>query len=218
LKVGIIFPIKYSEWVSNLVHIRKSTVQIRLCIDFHALNRVNIKENFPLPNMEMILQQVVGSQMMSLLDSFSGYNKIKVKRSYKYKTSFITCWSKFSYECMPFGLSNAGGTFQRDMKIYFDNLIGKIIQIYLDDLIIYSKTRSDDFVHLNRVLMRCRKFSIFLNPSKSIFYVTEGNILGHIVSDLGISIDPERIVAILNLPAPTSKNEVQDFMGVIKFV
>jgi hypothetical protein len=80
LKVGIIFPIKYFEWVSNLVPIQKTTGQIQLCIDFRALNRASIKYHFPLSNMEMILQQVAGSQMMSLLDGFSSYNQIKVKR------------------------------------------------------------------------------------------------------------------------------------------
>jgi hypothetical protein len=83
---------------------------------------------------------------------------------------------------------------------------------------VYSKIRSDHFGHLRNVLMRCRKFGISLNPSKFIFSVTEGKLLGHIVSDSGTSIDPERIATILNLPAATSKKEVQDFMGVINFV
>ena len=89
--------------------------------------------------MEMILQQVAGSQMMSLLDGFSGYNQIKVKMIDRYKTTFTTSWGTFSYERMPFGLSNAGATFQRDMKIDFDDMIGKIIQDYLYDFTIYSK-------------------------------------------------------------------------------
>jgi hypothetical protein len=89
--------------------------------------------------MEMILQQVVGSQMMSLLDDFFGYNQIKLKRPDKYKTTFITCWGTFAYEHMPFGLYNVGSTFQRAMQIPFDGLISKIIQIYLDDLTMYSK-------------------------------------------------------------------------------
>jgi ribonuclease HI len=218
LKANIIFPVKYSDWVSNLVPVRKTTGQIRLCVDFRALNRASVKDHFPLPNMEMILQQVAGSQMMSLLDGFSGYNQIKVKRTDRYKTTFTTRWGTFSYEHMPFGLSNAGATFQRDMQIDFDDLIGKIIQVYLDDLTVYSKNRLDHFGHLRKVLMRCRKFGISLNPSKSIFGVTKGKLLGHIVSDSGISIDPERITAILNLPAPTSKKEVQAFMGIINFV
>jgi hypothetical protein len=127
LKGGIIFPVKYYEWVSNLVPVWKTIGQIKLCIDFRSLNRASIKYHFPLPNMEMVLQQVVGSQMMSLLDGFSSYNKIKEKRVDKYKTIFITHWGTVAYERMPFGLSNAGATFQRAMQIDFDNLIGKII-------------------------------------------------------------------------------------------
>jgi hypothetical protein len=168
--------------------------------------------------MEMILQQVGGSQMLYLLDGFSGYNQIKVKREDKYKTTFITRWGTFDYEHILFGLSNEGATFQISMQLDFDDLIGKIIQMYLDDLTIYSKIRSDHFGHLRKVLMQCRKFGFSLNPSKSIFGVTKGKILGHIVSHSRISIDLERIVAILNLPSPTSKKEVQDFMGVINFV
>jgi hypothetical protein len=139
LKAGIIFSVKYSEWVSNLVPVRKMTVQVRLCTDFCALNHANIKDQFPLPNMEMILQQFARSQMMSLLDGFFSYNQIKVKREDKYKTTFITRWGTFSYECMPFVLSNVGATFKIPMQIDFEDLIGKIIHIYLDDLIMYFK-------------------------------------------------------------------------------
>jgi hypothetical protein len=149
---------------------------------------------------------------------FFRYNQIKVRRNDRYKTTFTTCWGTFSYECVPFGLSNANSTFQRAMQIDFDNLIGKIIQVYLDDLTVYSKNRLDHFGHLRKVLMHCRKFGISLNPSKSIFDVTKGKLLGHIVSDSGIRIDPERIVSILNLHAPTSKKEVQAFMGIINCV
>ena len=109
-------------------------------MDFHALNRDSIKDHFPLPNMEMSLQQVAGSQMISLLDGFSGYNQIKVKREDKYKTTFITRWGTFAYECMAFSLSNAVATFQRVMQLAFDDIIDKTIQVYLDDLIVYSKT------------------------------------------------------------------------------
>jgi hypothetical protein len=153
LKAGMIFPIKYSEWVSNLAPVQKTTCQIKLCIYFRALNRASVKDHFPLPNMEMILQQVVGSKMMSLLDGFYDYNKIKVKRIDKYKTTFITRWGTFTYERVPFGLSNAGSTFQRAMQIDFDDLIGKIIQIYLNDLKMYSKNGSDHFDHLRKILM-----------------------------------------------------------------
>jgi hypothetical protein len=120
---------------------------------------------------------------------------------------------------MPFGLSNASVTFQRAMKIAFDDLIGTIIQAYLDDLIVYSKNWLDHFSHLRKVLMHCRKFGRFFKSFQVYFRCyMKGKILGHIVSDLGISIDPKRIITILNLPTATSKKKVQSFMGIINFV
>jgi hypothetical protein len=142
---------------------------------------------------------------MSLLDGFSGYNQIKFKRTDKYKSTFTTHWGTFSYECVHFGLSNASTTFQRAMQLAFDDIIDKIIQVYLDELIVYSKTLTNHFSHLRKVFMRCRKFNISLNPLKSIFSVTQGELLGHIFYDSRISIDLKKIVIILNLPAPTSK-------------
>jgi hypothetical protein len=139
LKARIIFPVKFSEWVSNLVLVQKTTGQIRLCIDFCALNRAIIKYHFPLPNMEMILQQVAGSQKMSLLDGFSSYNQIKVKRENKYKTTFISHWGTLTYECIPSRLSDESATFKRPVQVAYGDLIDVIIHIYLDDLILYSK-------------------------------------------------------------------------------
>jgi hypothetical protein len=136
LKVGIIFPIKYSERVSNLVPVRKSTDHIIFCIDFHAFNRAILKDHFPLPNMGMILQQVAGSRMMPLLDDFSSYNQIKIKGADRYKTTFITHWGTLTYERMPYVLSDASTTFKIPMQINFDDLIGKVIHIYLDDLMV----------------------------------------------------------------------------------
>jgi hypothetical protein len=171
LKAGIIFPVKYLEWVSNLVPIQKTTGQIRLCVEFCALNWASIKYHFPLPNMEMILQQVTGSQMISLIDGFSGYNQIKVKRADKYRTTFVTRCGTFSYECMPFVLSNAGVTSQRDMQIVFDDLIDKIIHIDLDDLIVYSKGRS--------YVSKFQK--LWLGPFKIAFFLGERS---YILKDL----------------------------------
>jgi len=155
---------------------------------------------------------------MALLDNFCCYNQIRVKRIDKYKTTFTTRWGTFSYERIPFVLFNAGATFHRDMQIDFDYLIGNIIQIYLDDLTVYFKNRSDLFYHLKQFFLQCWKFGLSLNPSKSIFGITQGQLLGHIVSNSGISIDPKRVNAILYLPTPTSKKEIQSSMGRINLV
>ena len=109
--VGIIVPLRYSEWVSNLVSVRKKTVEIRLCIDFRNLNRASLKDNYPLLKMDHILPKVVGSKRISLLDGFSGYNQVLVLPIDQPKTTFTTPWGTFMYVKMPFGLMNARATF-----------------------------------------------------------------------------------------------------------
>src|SRR5882757_4953852 len=119
---------------------------------------------------------------------------------------------------MPFGLINAGATFQRAMDIAFRGLIGKFVIIYLDDITVFSKNRADHLTHLRRVFERCRKYGISLNPKKSIFSVTEGKLLGFVVSKQGINIDPERTHAISQISMPHSKKTMQSFLGKINFV
>ena len=116
---GIIVPVRYLDWVSNVVSVRKKTGEIRLCIDFRNLNKASLKDNYPLPKMDHILQRVVGSKIISLLDGFSGYNQVLVHRDDQLKTAFTTPWGTFMYVKMPFGLMNAGATFQRAMDISF---------------------------------------------------------------------------------------------------
>ena len=134
--------------------------------------------------------------MMSLLDSFSGYNQIALDPSDSHKTTFTTRWGTYAYNNMPFGLINAGNTFQRAMAIAFKGLLGKIIVVYFNDLTVFSKEWSSHFDHLRQVLLRCRRFGISLNPKKTIFGVMEGKLLGHIVSREGVKVDPERVVEI----------------------
>ena len=111
-KAGIIVLMRFSDWVSNLVVVRKKIGEIRLCIDFRNLNRASLKYNYPFPKMEHILQRVVGSKRISLLDSFSSYNQVLVLLEDQLKTAFTTPWGTFMYVKMPFGLMNVGATFQ----------------------------------------------------------------------------------------------------------
>ena len=125
------------------------------------------------------------------------------------KTTFRTKWVTFAYRRMPFGLINAGATFQRAMDIAFHGLIGRSIVVYLDDITIFSKKRGEHAFHLRRIFERCRKYGISLNPKKCVFAITEGKLLGHIVSKQGISIDTEIIKAIEQIPLPHNKKGMQ---------
>jgi hypothetical protein len=140
--------------------------------------------------MEHLLQRVTGAGMMSMLDGFSGYNQVLLKREDQLKTTFTTPWGTFMYLRMPFGLMNVGATFQRAMDFSFRDLIQKIIEIYQDDLTVVSKERRDHISHLRIVFERCRKYGISLNPKKFVFGIDKGKLLGHIASEGGISIDP----------------------------
>jgi hypothetical protein len=125
----VIYHVCYSQWVSNLVLVRNKIGDICFCVDFQHLNRKSLKDNYPVPPMEEILQQVSGSQMMSLLDGFSGYNHIALKPSDSHKTTFTTRWGTYAYNKRPFGLINARNTFQRAMAIAFKGLLGKMIVV-----------------------------------------------------------------------------------------
>ena len=145
---GIIVPMRYSDWVSNLVSVRKKTGEIRLCIDFRNLNKASLKDNYHFPKMDHILQRVVGSKRISLLDGFSGYNQVLVHPDDQLKTTFTTPWGTFMYVKIPFGLMNVGATFKRTMDISFSEEIGFFIVIYLDDITVYSKIDEEHLAHL----------------------------------------------------------------------
>ena len=165
LAAGIIAPTRHSSWCYNLVVVRKKHGSIRICIDFINLNTSCLKDNYPLPDMETLLQRVTGVGMMSMLDGFSDYNQVLVNKEDQHKTTFTTPWGTYKFLRMHFGLLNVGATFQRAMDFSFKELIGKIIEIYQDDLTILSKEISDDISHLRQVFIRCQKYGISLNPS-----------------------------------------------------
>ena len=156
---------------------------------------------------------VSGSERFSLLDGYSGYNQILVREEDQFKTAFTTKWGTMAYKKMPFGLSNARATFQKAMDMDFDRLMYRIVLVYLDDITIFSREAKDHLKHLRHIFERCREFGISLNPKKCVFSVHEGRLLGYVVSKQGITIDPERITAILALPLPAHKKGLQSFIG-----
>jgi hypothetical protein len=217
LDAQIIVPLRYSDWVANLVPVRKKSGEIRLCVDFRNLNRSSRKDNYPLPNMEHILQKVTGASRISMIDGFSGYNQISVMPEDREKTTFTTPWGTFMYAKMPFGLMNAGATFQRAMDIAFIGEKDKFVVIYLDDITVFSKTDKEHRCHLKKVFLKCRRYGLSLNPKKSLFSMQEGKLLGHIVSAEGVRIDPSRVEAIQTLSLPRSKKRFRHFWGGLIF-
>jgi hypothetical protein len=153
-----------------------------------------------------------------MIDGFSGYNQIFVLPEDREKTTFTTPWGTFMYAKIPFGLMNAGETFQRAMDIAFIGERDKFVVIYLDDITVFSKSDKEHCQHLRKVFSKCRRFGLSLNPKKSLFSMQEGKLLGHIVSAEGVRIDSSRVEAIQTLSLPRSKKEVQSFLGKINFL
>jgi hypothetical protein len=214
----IIVPLRFSKWVPYLVPTKKKTGEIILFIDFRNLNKASLKDNYPLPKMDHILQKVVGGKKISLLDGFSGYNQVLIHPDDQEKTTFNTPWGTFMYMKMPFGLMNVGATFQRVMDISFVDELGRFIVVYLDNVTVYSQSDEEHLQHLKLVFEKCKKFGISLNPMKILFGLEEGKLLGHIISKDGIKIDPSRIEAIQKLEHPRNIKELQSFIGKINFL
>ena len=157
LAAKIIVPLKYSKWVANLVVVRKKSGEIRLCVDFRNLNKCSKTDNYPLPKMEHLLQKVSEAKVMSFLDGFLGFNQIVMRPDDQEKIAFTTPLGTFMYAKMPFGLMNAGATFQRAMDIAFVGEKDKFVLIYLDDITFYSSSHQNHLQHLKKVFFEVQK-------------------------------------------------------------
>jgi hypothetical protein len=154
IKVSFIYPVALTEWVSNPVPIDKKGGSIRVCVDYRDINKSCPKENFPTPFIDQIVNDCVGSEIFSLMDGFSGYNQINIAPEDQHKMTFICPWGTFAYRKLPFGLKNAGATFQRAMSYAFHD-IKHIVQPYLDDFPAHSLRRYDHPNHLRAIFVRC---------------------------------------------------------------
>ncbi|XP_073263350.1 uncharacterized protein [Populus alba] len=195
--------------VSNIVVVPKKEGKIKVCVDFRDLNWASPKDNFPLPHIDMLVDNAARSSTYSFMDGFSGYNQIKMAQEDKEKTTFVTPWGTFCYKVMPFGLKNAGATYQRAMLTLFHDMMHKEIEVLVDDMIAKSREGENHVQILKKLFERLRKYRLRLNPAKCSFGVKCGKLLGFVVSDKGIEMDPDKVRAIRSMPAPKTKKDVR---------
>ncbi|XP_038999487.1 uncharacterized protein LOC120125050, partial [Hibiscus syriacus] len=215
---GFLTVAKYPEWVANIVPVPKKDGKVRMCVDYRDLNRASPKDNFPLPHIDTLVDNTAGNSLFSFMDGFSGYNQIKMYPEDMEKTTFITMWGTFCYKVMPFGLKNAGATYQRAMVTLFHDMMHKEIEVYVDDMIVKAKTEEEHVENLRKLFQRLKKCQLKLNPNKCTFGVTSGKLLGFVVSRKGIEIDPDKVKAIQDLPAPRTQKEVRGFLGRLNYI
>ena len=213
LSVGFLSVVEYPEWLANVVPVPKKDGKVRVCVDFRDLNKASPKDDFPLPHIDMLVDSTAGHPMLSFMDGFSGYNQILMAPKDMEKTSFITEWGTYYYRGKPFGLKNAGATYQRAATTLFHDMMHRDVEVYVDDMIVKSRDKADHLAALQRFFERIQQFILRLNPKKCTFGITSGKLLGHIVSEHGIEVDPEKIKAILDMPAPRNEKEIISFLS-----
>ena len=189
-----------------------------LCVDFKNLNRACLKDEFPLPNMDLLIDSAVGSAMFSFMDGFNGYNQIRMAPRDTEKTAFRTPMGNFYYTVMPFGLKNMGATCQRVMTTIFHDMMHQELEDYVDDIVVKSRRREEHFHVLKRVFERCRAFKLRMNPLKYAFGVSSGKFLGFLVHSRGIDVDLAKATAIATMRPPTMVKELKSFLGMGSYI
>lgn len=215
LEADFIREVYYPDWLANVVMVKKANGKWRMCVDFTDLNKACPKDSYPLPRIDTLMDSTAKHQLLSFMDAFSGYNQIKMDEADQEKTSFVTSQGLFCYNVMPFGLKNAGATYQRLMNKMFAHQIGRNVQVYVDDMLVKSLREQDHLKDLQETFNTLRSYNMKLNPSKCVFGVTAGKFLGFMVSHRGIEVNPEKVRAIMELKPPKSVKEMQSLNGRI---
>ncbi|UYV68065.1 hypothetical protein LAZ67_5002947, partial [Cordylochernes scorpioides] len=216
LRDGIIRP-SSSPWSFPVILVKKRDGKYRFCVDYRKLNDVTVKDVYPIPRIDEVLDTLQGSKYFSAIDLKSGYWQVEVEEKDKEKTAFTTAHGLYEFNVMPFGLCNAPATFERNMENMLGNLRWQICLCYLDDVIIYS---SDFSTHLKRIeaVLKCfREANLKLNNKKCQFAFEELEILGHITNQHGIKPAEHNIKAIRDFPRPKKIKEVQSFLGMCSY-
>ncbi|XP_056698713.1 uncharacterized protein [Spinacia oleracea] len=185
----------------------------RMCVDFTNLNGACPKDCYPLPRIDRLVDSTSGHALLSFLDAFSGYHQVSLCKADRKKVAFITDSGVYSYKAMPFGLKNAGATYQKLVDKVFASQKGRNVEVYVDDSIVKSRLASDHIDDLRETFETLRRFRMKLNPKKCVFGVRSGKFLGFLVSERGIDANPDKVDAIMNLPESGCIKDVQKLTG-----
>ncbi|XP_009419888.2 uncharacterized protein LOC103999771 [Musa acuminata AAA Group] len=213
LAVGFIEEAKYPRWLSNVVLVKKHNGSWRMCVDYTSLNSACPKDCYSLPKIDQLVDATVGHARLSFMDAYSGYNQIRMAPEDREHTAFLTDQGVYFYKVMPFGLKNAGATYQRTVNKMFAHQIGRNMEVYVDDMIMKSQEAETHLADLAEAFVTLRKFGMRLNPTKCAFGVTSGKFLGFIVHERGIDANPEKVQAIINMQSPRTIKDLQQLNG-----
>ena len=179
-----------------------------ICVDFTDLNRACPKDSFPLPRIDQLVDSTTGHKLLTFMDALSGYNQIMMAEEDQEKTSFITSQGLYCYKVMPFGLKNAGATYQRLINKMFSKQIGRNMEVYVDDMLIKSKEELAHLDDLKETFTTLKQYQMKLHPAKCVFGVASGKFLCFMVSQRGIEANLEKVQEIINMTSPKTVKEV----------
>ncbi|XP_017423559.1 uncharacterized protein LOC108332764 [Vigna angularis] len=203
-----------SPWGAPVLLVKKKDDSSRFCIDYRQLNKLTIKNKYPLPRIDYLLDQLNGAIVFSKIDLRSGYHQIRVKEEDIQKTAFRSRYGHYEYVVMPFGVTNAPAIFMDYMNRIFRPYLDKFVVVFIDDILIYSKSHEEHEEHLRVVLGVLKEKELYAKLSKCEFWMKSEQFLGHVVSAEGISVDPTKVRAVLEWASPRSVTEVRSFVGL----
>ncbi|KAL5548506.1 hypothetical protein UlMin_003737 [Ulmus minor] len=213
LDKGFIRP-SHSPWGAPVLFVKKKDGMLRMCIDYRELNKVTVKNKYPLPRIDDLFDQLKGAAVFSKIDLRSGYHQLKIKEDDIPKTAFRTRYGHYEFLVMSFGLTNAPAAFMNLMNRVFKEYLDKLVIVFIDDILIYSKNQEEHMEHLRIVLRTLKEHQLYAKFSKCEFWLDSVQFLGHVISKDGISVDPSKIEAVSKWSAPTYVSEIRSFLGL----
>ncbi|MDN6023375.1 MAG: hypothetical protein L0I32_06045 [Lactobacillus sp.] len=206
-----------SPFNSPVLFVRKKDNTMRMCIDFRLLNNNTVKDKFPIPHIDQLISKFGTAKVFSKLDLMSGYYQVRIHDEDIEKTAFSTDSGHYEWVVMPFGLTNAPATFQRMMNTVLQPFLTKFVQVYLDDIFIYSNDYEQHFKHVSQVLETLRKHQLIAKEKKCAFFYQNLRFLGHLITPEGIKTDPEKVDKVRDWPTPKTPKDGMKFLGLTSY-
>ncbi|GJY29288.1 putative reverse transcriptase domain-containing protein, partial [Tanacetum coccineum] len=203
-----------SPWGAPVLFVKKKDGSFRMCIDYRELNKLTIKNRYPLPRIDDLFDQLQGSSVYSKIDLRSGYHQLRIREEDIPITAFRTRYGHYEFQVMPFGLTNAPAVFMDLMNRVCKPYLDKFVIVFIDDILIYSKNKEEHDKHLKTILDLLRSEKLYAKFSKCDFWLDSVQFLGHVIDSNGVHVDPAKIEAIKNWAAPTTPTEVRQFLGL----
>ncbi|KAJ9525182.1 hypothetical protein QJQ45_020705, partial [Haematococcus lacustris] len=216
LAKGLIEP-SSSPYGAPILFVQKKDGSLRMCIDYRALNKLTVRDRYPLPRIDDLFDKLAGKRVFSSLDLQSGYHQIRITEEDVPKTAFLTPMGQFQFKVLCFGLTNAPATFQRMMNNVFKPLINECVLVYIDDILVMSNTPEEHVQHLRQVLQLMRENKFYAKLAKCEFNKTQLAFLGHIVGSSGIAVDPTKVQVVREWPTPRNLKDLQAFLGLANY-